>query len=360
MVAARVFQSVVSLIEGDMQVRWTAGWRSMASGTLEGWCWNPAEPDARLAVEILVDGAVTGASVADQPRRDLERRGIGDGAHGFSIRIDPALAAGPERLVAVRVVGDGRIVGQQLVGRAEPPAADPAIDALDGQLRDLSADIEALVACRAVRPPSFAAELATLAAVLREPGTRAAAPASRAVAAARAVLARELGPPRPVSAMPAISFALARPDLGAALALLRMMEPHHELLLPDDPAEPRWALLAALTPAARIAPEGVGAARGTVAAVLDRAPRSVSALDGVLARLAAEPDGILFGGDMGGGMADIVTWPVVAATGLRLAASPATLSALGPIDGDLPARAVRQGRQCFVLLEPWSPPAWRP
>ena len=355
-----------------MQVRWTAGWRSMASGTLEGWCWNPAEPGARLAVEIMVDGIVTGISVADQPRRDLERRGIGDGAHGFSIRIDPALASGPERLVAVRVMGDGRVVGQQLIGqqligqqligqqvigRSEPPPpADAAVGALAGQLRELSADIETLVAARAVRAPDLRVHLADLAVVLREPGARALAPGSRAVAAARAVLGRQLGIPRPVAAVPRVSFSLARPGLDDALALLRIMEPHHELLVPDDPAEPRWALLASLTPAARIATDD-HAARGIVLAVLDRLPESVIALDTVLARLAAEPDGLLLGAGLGGTREDMVAWPVAAATGLRIAAAPAILSSVGVLDDELPVRAGHGGRKCFALIEPWSPPA---
>lgn len=52
---------------------------------LHGWCFNPASPGERISVQILVDGVQKAILLADEYRLDLERAGIGDGKHGFSI-----------------------------------------------------------------------------------------------------------------------------------------------------------------------------------------------------------------------------------------------------------------------------------
>ena len=58
--------------------------RAQEDGLLSGWCWSPEEPERRVALNVLVDGAVVGMTVADVFRADLLAGGVGDGAHGFS------------------------------------------------------------------------------------------------------------------------------------------------------------------------------------------------------------------------------------------------------------------------------------
>ncbi len=52
---------------------------------ISGWAANRSRLDERLVVRIHLDGAVIGEGMADRPRSDLERNGLGDGAYGFDI-----------------------------------------------------------------------------------------------------------------------------------------------------------------------------------------------------------------------------------------------------------------------------------
>jgi hypothetical protein len=69
--------------------------RSVVDGRLEGlvdgraigWAWSPQSPLERIWVAVLIDGEPVGSAMADMAREDLLAAGIGDGAHGFAIRI---------------------------------------------------------------------------------------------------------------------------------------------------------------------------------------------------------------------------------------------------------------------------------
>ena len=56
-------------------------------GTLLGWAWTPDDPNARLQVELVLDGTPGGCFLADVLRPDLRDAGMGDGRHGFAIPI---------------------------------------------------------------------------------------------------------------------------------------------------------------------------------------------------------------------------------------------------------------------------------
>jgi hypothetical protein len=61
---------------------------------LFGWVQDDAHPGDRLTVEVSLDGRVVATGLADRPRIDLRRNGIGDGGHAFDLPLpDEALAA---------------------------------------------------------------------------------------------------------------------------------------------------------------------------------------------------------------------------------------------------------------------------
>jgi len=59
---------------------------------LEGWAHDPRNPDAPAAIEVVVDGRVVGAALADRFRDDLARFGLG---RVLCVQLDLAAAARP-------------------------------------------------------------------------------------------------------------------------------------------------------------------------------------------------------------------------------------------------------------------------
>jgi hypothetical protein len=61
-----------------------AGFIDVVSGRrISGWAWDPAQPERRLEVAILVDDVEIATVRADRPRKDLVDAHIGDGCYGF-------------------------------------------------------------------------------------------------------------------------------------------------------------------------------------------------------------------------------------------------------------------------------------
>lgn len=56
-------------------------------GRVFGWAFDPATPEKRLAIRVLLDGKVIAEAMADRNRPDLKRNGIGDGNHAFEISL---------------------------------------------------------------------------------------------------------------------------------------------------------------------------------------------------------------------------------------------------------------------------------
>jgi O-antigen biosynthesis protein len=100
-----------------------------------GWAQDTTAPDTHVSLFISVDGRVVGRCLADRPRGDLVREGIGHGRHGFDFAFpDGALPALARCTVAVRREGDGAMVP------GSPRALDP-ITAFDEDLRGRLADV---------------------------------------------------------------------------------------------------------------------------------------------------------------------------------------------------------------------------
>jgi tetratricopeptide (TPR) repeat protein len=85
-------------------------------GVLRGWAWDPALADDRLRILVLADGTPLGECLADRPRGDLKRAGIGDGAHGLEFPLPLALLDGSEHDFALlRADGAGEVAAARIM-----------------------------------------------------------------------------------------------------------------------------------------------------------------------------------------------------------------------------------------------------
>ena len=74
---------------------------------VRGWARDAANPDMPVAVEIVLDGAVIGRTLANRYRRDLAVAGYGNGRHGFAFALPEPLAPEQGHIVAARRADDG-------------------------------------------------------------------------------------------------------------------------------------------------------------------------------------------------------------------------------------------------------------
>ena len=71
-----------------------------------GWAWNPAKPQDRLEVSIFAGKRLLTKTMAEKPRIDLRRNGIGDGAHAFDVELE-AIPVGASLRIVVSHPDDG-------------------------------------------------------------------------------------------------------------------------------------------------------------------------------------------------------------------------------------------------------------
>ncbi|MDA0991050.1 MAG: hypothetical protein O3A51_09900 [Verrucomicrobia bacterium] len=65
---------------------------SIGGARIGGWVWNRQNPGEKVEVEIRLDNQPVETVLADRPRQDLEKAGIGDGAHGFEAHLPEQLS----------------------------------------------------------------------------------------------------------------------------------------------------------------------------------------------------------------------------------------------------------------------------
>ncbi|WP_294537103.1 glycosyltransferase [uncultured Rhodoblastus sp.] len=96
-------------------------WSLLAPGRIGGHVLDPADPERRFVVELLLDGAPVALARADLFAPDLAREDLGeafgDGRHGFVFCIDPA-ALHSARRVEIRLANSDIVLAPPL-----PPAA---------------------------------------------------------------------------------------------------------------------------------------------------------------------------------------------------------------------------------------------
>ncbi len=95
---------------------------------LRGWVRDDADPANPVSVLVTVEGQFTLRVLANAYRADLEQAGIGDGRHGFTLRLD---GLSPFQTHLVRLLREAD--GQPLPGS---PVTIPARSQFDGEVQD--------------------------------------------------------------------------------------------------------------------------------------------------------------------------------------------------------------------------------
>ncbi len=91
---------------------------------LRGWAWCETAPERRLEIEVLINGAVVGATLADLHRQDVQDAGKGDGRYGFAWKLPiSALAPAQQLEIAARVAGTDFILTNPFIISRQEMAA---------------------------------------------------------------------------------------------------------------------------------------------------------------------------------------------------------------------------------------------
>lgn len=105
------------------------------AGAAKGWAFDPDNPSAPMKVELRIDGKPFQTVVANQYREDLERAGMGNGAHSFSVRLPRHVLNAKLHTLEARIVdAGGRAQGvlqnspisSVFDGPPEPPGPGPS------------------------------------------------------------------------------------------------------------------------------------------------------------------------------------------------------------------------------------------
>ena len=84
-------------------------------GHVVGWCWSPDEPRHRRLIRLAIDGADVAGAVAAESRPDLAEAQVGDGAHGFVLRLDARdIPPQASSVLTLHDVATGRPVGSEM------------------------------------------------------------------------------------------------------------------------------------------------------------------------------------------------------------------------------------------------------
>ena len=73
---------------------------------IRGWIWDPERPQERIRLRLLDGETVLATITADAYRPDLERAGIGDGRHGFSIPLSETVLPHARHILHLRTADD--------------------------------------------------------------------------------------------------------------------------------------------------------------------------------------------------------------------------------------------------------------
>jgi hypothetical protein len=76
-----------------------------------GWAYNPLEPLSRVTVDILADGNIVAHGEASVFRQDLHDANIGDGRHGFRLKLSYELLDDEVHVLTARNAANGHALG---------------------------------------------------------------------------------------------------------------------------------------------------------------------------------------------------------------------------------------------------------
>ena len=101
---------------------------------IKGWAWDPQTPGDRIRLELVEGDTRLATTVADEDRPGLVLSGIGDGRHGFSIALDPALLSEGIHVLHLRSADTGaEVPGSPIMVQGAGEPAERA-DGAAGQL----------------------------------------------------------------------------------------------------------------------------------------------------------------------------------------------------------------------------------
>ncbi|MHB2166870.1 glycosyltransferase [Alsobacter sp. R-9] len=72
---------------------------------VSGWAYDPARPDAAVEVEVLDGDRPLLRALADELRGDLQAAGLGNGCHGFRVRLPDGLLPASRHVLRIRYAG---------------------------------------------------------------------------------------------------------------------------------------------------------------------------------------------------------------------------------------------------------------
>ncbi len=302
--------------------------RVTRDGWVSGWCWDPHSPGRKVSLDVLVDGAVVGATEASTWRADLQQAGIGDGRHGFAFALpyDVLAQKGTLRITVQESGGGGRTLGDPVTLRIGRLAeSEQRVAALEQQVRLLRGKLDAMERQAADQPEAeeraARALFGTVAAFFRELADGAPEDArsfgpGRGVRATLDALAARLpaldlrAPARPPAVLVIVPATEPAEAVHRCLAAMRAadLDAAGELLLLDPgDADAQTALLPGLVRGLRYercAPAGLVAAcnqaiersaAGLVAIVDPMVAVTADWLGAMQATFAAEPGAVLVG-----------------------------------------------------------------
>ena len=83
----------------------------VVKGVAKGWAFDESRPTTRLTIEFWRADKLIGAGTADAERVDLKALGVGDGRHGFEIRLPQLVPQDRPATITARIAGTGVVLG---------------------------------------------------------------------------------------------------------------------------------------------------------------------------------------------------------------------------------------------------------
>ena len=99
----------------------------LQDGVLVGWAYDENAPDAKVAVEIRLDGRVVATVVADRRRAALAKRGFGTGEHGFVAAVPATDPGSATHVFEAFDAATGAPIGSPFEVGSAPPGEAPAV-----------------------------------------------------------------------------------------------------------------------------------------------------------------------------------------------------------------------------------------
>jgi hypothetical protein len=109
---------------------------------LFGWVWDRAHPTERLQVRVMLNEQTVASTIADMPRVDLRRNGIGDGGYAFELELPGAAEQG---MAGFSVIAVSHSSGEELVLRSPSQDERAAEAALSAPLNRVLDRLELLI-----------------------------------------------------------------------------------------------------------------------------------------------------------------------------------------------------------------------